>query len=263
VAASNIYVLAIDSVGMVARIGLNGVEIFADPLGEPRVFQTKLNQWLVDGDNRIQLELQPVVDDDGRIVVGDRAFAVELVRGVHGRVPGPEGILLSYRWSAEEEPIDPSAEIPTWRWTRPFMAADSFGRWSWQDAAPAPMTLEARAAIVAKVEAVHAALVQRDQAALSRLFRPKNEELARAFDLPLDELEADQAEHFRSCFGSTSWAMEPFDPDAIDLVPMADGRLVRAEGLGGRPPLRGTSGDGPFVCGMTLTRVGADWIIVR
>jgi hypothetical protein len=263
VAASIIYVLAVDSVGMVARIWLNGVEIFADPLGEPRVFQTKLNQWIVQGENRIELELQPVVDDDDQIVGGDRAFAVELVRGEHGTVPGPEATLLSYRWTSDEAPLDPCADIPTWSWVRSFATADAFGRWSWQDAPPAPLSLESRVAIVAKVEAVHSALERHDEAALSELLRPKNQELARAFDLPLGELESDQAEHFRSCFGSAAWAMEPFEPDAIDLVPMADGRLVRAQGPGGRPPLRGTSGDGPFVYGMTLTVVGGDWVIVR
>ena len=130
------FVLEVETEGLAVSVRVNDVEIFADGSGKQRAFQTKINGWVVEGKNDVEVWLGPVLDDEGRPFVGQRAFQATVIRGHHGEDPGPAGRILSYTFDLGRDLLDYETILPMWNAS--FDAGPAFGRWAWQDAPASP-----------------------------------------------------------------------------------------------------------------------------
>ncbi len=257
------HVLSVECEGLVARVTLNGVEVFAEWEGASRVTQTKVDAMVVEGANALEVQLTPMTDDEGRPLAVDRLFRLELVRGVHGEDPGDAGRVARWAWDEGRAPVEPG--VLTGVWARQFIVTDeqSHGRWAWQDAPSAAALPIDPAELVAVVRAVHDALSARDVAAVEGLTTLKSEELARALGVDLAEVLEGQREMWSENFADPAWRVEPFDPAAIAAVPMVDGRLVKLTDPYGAPPVKGSTSERPVGFAITVTRVNGLWVIAR
>ena len=257
------HVLQVETEGLVARVTLNDIEVFADWEGARRVAQTKLDPYLVEGDNRLDVALTPMTDDEGNVLPGDQSITVTLIRGEHGVDPGDAGRLARFAWKPGDIPVEPGTL--TSMWARQFVVRPehAHGRWAWQDAPARAPTAEDAQALVALAGEVHAALAARDAAALLALTVLRDHELARAVEIPEEEMRAEQEAYYADWFGAPDWAMEPFDPTALAATAFARGRLVRVTDPYGGPALKG-GGDGRrFAFQVVATRVDERWTLAR
>lgn len=261
--ASILYVLDLETEGLVVRVALNGVDVFNDWEGARRIAQSKLNPYVIEGSNALEVFLTPMTDDAGSALDVDRVFRLALYRGEHGALPDDTSRIASYTWRAAESPVEPG--VLTGVWGRQFTVSPalSFGRWTWQDApAVAPREEDARE-LMTLAEILHGALARRDAATVMTLTDLRTRELARALDLPVDEVRDEQASWLSEFFASPAWALEPFDPGSLAASPYARGRLVRITDAYGAAPIKGTDGERPFAFAFAATRVDGLWAIAR
>lgn len=257
------HVLQVESEGLVARVTLNGVEVFAEWEGASRIAQTKVDPMIVEGANALEVELTPMTDDEGRPLAIDTVFRLELIRGVHGEDPGDAGRVARWAWDAGRYPVEPGELSGVW--ARQFMVADeqAHGRWAWQDAPSAAAQPIDPLDLVAVVRAVHDALVARDVAAVESLTALKSDEMARALGVDVSEVIEGQREMWAEVFADPDWRVEPFDPAAIAAVPMAEGRLVKLTDPYGAPPVKGSTSERAVGFPIVVTRVNGAWVIAR
>lgn len=257
------HVLQVETAGLVAQVTLNDVEVFADWEGARRVAQTKLDPYLVEGDNRLEVALTPMTDDQGRPLPVEASLVVTLIRGEHGVDPGDAGRVARFAWSPGELPVTPGELTGVWSRQFTVRAEHAHGRWAWQDAPARAPTADDAQALIALAGELHAALAARDGDALAALTALRDGELARALELPADELRAEQSEHYRAWFAEPDWAMDPFDPGAFAATAFARGRLVRVTDPVGGPALKGHGGGRRFAFSVTATRVDGAWVLAR
>lgn len=258
---SLLYVLQVECTGVVAQVMLNGVDVFADWEGAARVVQTKVNPYIVEGPNALEVSVTAMTDDDGVALPVERMLRVALVRGPHGADPGPAGRIAQYTWDEAQTPVTPGQL--TGVWGRQFTVApeQAFGRWAWQSAPPPGP--DAIPALVQLAASVHAALEARDAAALAALTALRDAELARALDVPEDEFRAEQSALWADWFSAPDFRVDPFDPAALAAVPQARGRLVRVTDPYGGPPLQGAAGDRRFAFAFAACQHEGAWVIAR
>jgi hypothetical protein len=254
-----IYVLEVQSEGLAAEILVNGASAFHEPLGAARFLQTKLNPFLVPGENEIEVMLgpPPPPPDGEPAPAGNRAFKLRAFRAEWG-VEGPDEALADFTYGSEPE-LPEQGRVSVIK--LPFDAGAAHGRWAHQDARP--FSPADRAAVVGVVLEAHAALAARDAAALGALTSTKREELARALDTPADELAADERAYLQGFFQAHDWKLAPIDPAALVLSPTAGGRLVQVTDASGRPPLRGVGGGKVMAMSVTVSHLAGGWRIVR
>ena len=258
-----IYVLDVACEGLVAQVTLNGVDVFNEWEGRARQFQSKLNPYVVDGSNNLELALTPMTDDEGRALEVPRAITVKLIAGEHGADPGPQGVIATFRWDEATMPVAPGELTGVWGRQFTVIAERAFGRWVWQDAPDTPPGEADARALVALAEQVHAAMVARDVDAMIALTTLKSYELARALDVPASEIDEGQRELFQELFSDPTWRVAPFDPSELAAVPCAGGRMVRVTDPTGGPPLVAATDERPFAFGFLATRHSGRWTIVR
>jgi len=258
-----IYVLDVACEGLVAQVSLNGIDVFNEWEGRARQFQAKLNPYIVEGSNRLELSVAPMTDDEGRALEVPRAITVKLIAGEHGSEPGPQGVVATFRWDEGTMPVPPGELTSVWGRQFTVIPERAFGRWVWQDA-PDPPPLEADArALVALAGEVHAALVAKDIDAMLALTALKSQELARALDVPVSEIDEGQRDLYDGLFSDPTWRVAPFDPSQLAAVPCAEGRMVRVTDASGAPPLVAATDERPFAFGFLAARYSGRWTIVR
>ena len=258
-----IYVLDVACEGLVAQLTLNGIDVFNEWEGRARQVQAKLNPYIVEGANNLELSLTPMTDDEGKALPVPHAIVVKILAGEHGKDPGAGGMVATFRWDEAAMPV-PAGEL-TGIWGRQFSvpAERAYGRWVWQDAPDtAPGEADARA-LVSLAGEVHAALASRDVERMIELTSLKSAELALALDVPVAEIDEGQRELFGELFAAPSWRVAPFDPAQLAAVPCAGGRMVRVTDAFGGPPLVAGTDLRPFAFGFLATRYSGHWTIVR
>jgi hypothetical protein len=258
-----IYVLEVSCEGVVAQVTLNGVDVFTEWEGRARQVQSKLNPYLFDGANNLELALTAMTDDEGAPIPGAHAMTVTLIAGEHGVDPGPQGAVATFRWDEAAMPVPPGELTGVWGRQFTVPSERATGRWSWQDAPATPPGEADARELVALAASVHAALSARDIDAMLALTALKSAELARALDTPLEEIEEGQRELFGELFGEPSWRVAPFDPSQLAAVPCAGGRMVRVTDPAGGPAIIAATADRPFAFGFLATRYEGRWTIVR
>ena len=259
--SSFLYVIAIESHLLNFQILLNDVPVRQSLNGRTVNSQAKVNQWVVEGANVLEVRLGLPLGGAAEARAGDASsFRLKLVGGEHGREPGPEAALVEYIWDAAAQPVGESMVTV---FSQEFRAAISFGRWRWQDSPPAPLTESDKQEIVGLIRKAHRALSDKDVGALTELLKLNSEEMSRAMGIEEEELVTGQSEFFSFLFESDDWRVDPLEESALVFEPAAGGRLVAVTQAGGRPLLKGEGGGGQYAVSFMVGRVAGAWHILR
>jgi hypothetical protein len=257
--STRIYVLEVKSEGLVVELRLNGATVFEELAGGARFLQTKLDPYVIEGDNALDVVVGPPPPaGEGAPPPPAKALELRAFTTLWG-VASPDEALGAFTFDEGEHPLPEAGRARVARLA--FTPPEAHGRWLWQDAPPFGPADEGDA--LAAVLDVHRALATRDADALDTLTEVKMAELARALDVPADELRADQRAHYGRLFQAADYRVAPIDPTRVRFAPSDDGRLVRALDADGGPPVRAVSGGRRFALGLTLSRVGGSMKVVR
>lgn len=262
---SLLYVLQVESARVRARVQFNSFEVYFEGSGSRRIVQTKVNPYVIAGENRVRVSLGPELDDEGNPRPRVGAFELMLIVGEHGKDPGPEAVRMRWQWPqvGVDMPLEQAAVTPVWEQAFEVSERDSFGRWAWQDAPADKLTDADLDDITAVVRLMHTAFANRDAAALEMVLRHKHDELSRALDVPLEEIELGFRDYLVDLFKDPDGQMEPFYPEDLLLSPVAGGRVVQVTDLGGDPPIQGTWNGEGFAYRITMSRIDGGWTIIR
>ena len=259
--SSFLYVIAIESDQLNFQIFFNDVPVCQALSGGTVNSETKVNQWIVEGTNLLEIRLGlPSGSGPQAQTDNSSSFQLKLFGGEHGRLPDPQDALVEFIWDVSAQPLgEPMATV----FTKEFQAEISFGRWHWQDVPPAPLTESDKQELVQLISKIHRALSNEDVSALTELLKLHSEEMARALDIEEEVLIMGQKEFFSSLFESDGWRMEPLEESALVFKPVAGGRLVEVTRAGGLALLRGESSGGQYAMSFMFGRVAGEWRVLR
>ncbi len=251
-----IYALEVQCNGLLVQVLLNGVAVFEEAAAGFRFTQLKLNPWIVDGPNQLEVLTGP---PPGQELGKDAELKLLVIKGPHGQEPGPDADVVSFTWNEADAPLESDQIVRVL--DSPVPVDEGHGRWAWQDASPYAQGDEGDMA--ALVQQAGQVLASRDSAGYLALLALKTEEMSRALNVPAAELQKDISDVLRERFAADDWQVEPVDPAALRYAPTAGGRLVRITDDLGRPPLRGMGGGQAFETSMTVSHLAQGWTVVR
>src|SRR5881628_2025207 len=91
-----LYVIATESTGLRCQILVNDVPIKKSD-GGPVTSETNVNQWIIEGSNRLEIRLALPSDQRSEKAADDaRSLQVRLFAGEHGTQPSPEAALIEF-----------------------------------------------------------------------------------------------------------------------------------------------------------------------
>ena len=248
--AAQMFVLELQVRGLRVRARLNDIVVFEGLVTERKIVQVKLNPWIIEGRNLITLELAAAGTNGP-------SMRLAVLRGEHGKEPGPEGRLASFEWER------PAGAVLAEVWRTEFNAQAGFGRWAWQDAPEGPLSETDQSAIGSLIKAMAAALRSRDAAAIEKLLAVKNTEMPMALGIDAGNYAQGQDAFFGGLFSSSEWIVSSWDSEQLRITPQAGGRLATVTGPRGEPPISGSAGDRRFLLPVTVGRIRGEWRIVR
>lgn len=258
---TRIFVLDVRSEGLVVELSLNGATVFEEHAGGARSLQTKLDPYVIEGENVIDVLVGPPPPPPPGappLPPPAKALALRAFTTLWG-VASPDAPLASFTFDEADHALPEAGRARVARLA--FTPPEAHGRWAWQDAAPfGPADADDALAVV--IEA-HRALAGKDAGALDALTALKTEELARALDVPAAELAEDQRDHYEKLFAAPDFRVAPLDPTRVRFAAGAEGRLVRALDADGGPPLRAVAHGKRVALGLTLSRVAGAMRVVR
>ncbi len=261
-----IYALEAAIRGLFGEVLVNGVSVFRHTGRTSRSKATKINGWVVTGTNTVEVRLSaPWTTPTPPQGDASPMFQTRLIGAPHGAIPDSGATLVDFTWSAEESPLPPL--VPTEVMSADF-TANGYGPWAWEGAVNAPLGDADRAEAIEFLGEIAAALRLRDAFVVAGFFQLKHEELARALDVPFEDLEAGHRSLLQRWFADPAWTMEPPNGAAVVLREGAGGRVFEALGPTGGPALEGRTGASAGTVGaipipLFLARVGDAWTVVR
>ncbi|MFM2041457.1 MAG: hypothetical protein RLY86_33 [Pseudomonadota bacterium] len=195
-----------------------------------RTIASKINHWLIDGDNSIVITLRPLT------VPPDLPdYETSLIGGRQGEMPGPDDTL--FRFSLRDLPdptilaVDTAVEVA--RVTLPV--SHGFGRWAWQDAEPLAATQQDQILTAYQRIATALATGAIDDAVgqLDLMIR----ERSRSLGVPETEIRDDLRDAVGQALGGPPPRIIATPAEAVSVTPMAGGRLALVTAPDGGAPI--------------------------
>jgi hypothetical protein len=253
-AAPYLYVLELQCSGLHVRGLLNDVNIAENGPEVEKISQFKLNPWIVDGQNKIEVQAA-APPPEGKFP--GRHLVVTLMAGPHGQEPPPGSELAKFdpRKDLQVQPGEPKTV-----WQHTFAASPSFGRWAWQDAEPATLSPAVQADIVAALRSFRAALNSHATETALAMNKVRIAELARATGVPEERLRKGFA---GACEQWAPSEAPPLTPETLVFSLEAGGRVILVTRKDGAPILSSAT-SGPFTDRqLYVSRIRGSWTIIR
>ena len=219
--ADRFYLFAIGHEGLATELWFNGVLLDQDPNGSFKNRKFPNNLYVVEGENTLKLKIglagqPPRMPETPELKA--RLYEIPPEELNANQLPEP---LAELTFPGAEAPTFP-AELET-----TVKIQSPFPRWSWQDAEPMDVSDGATVReCLDLVERLHKALTAKDLQTVMDLVSTKTEETAQAYYIPMNERISDQQTFFEEIFADAQFAMEPYDAQNMELVPMADDKLI-------------------------------------
>ncbi len=250
-----LFVLEVRSRGVGVACTWNGVEVYAKNLGRTSIAQTKLNPWVIEGENEGRAIFRPVeVPARGGEAPGSSFLLLRVIRGRQGE--RTETVLSEFEWRAGQGPF-PRA------WRDTVRIGEAFGRWLWEAAPRAPLDALGRQAILALLNRLRDSMLNADAPAVAEMFRVKNEEMSRALGLDPVEVQTGMSGFLAPFFAAADRRLEPLVEAGLQFREQAQGRLVAILHPDGGAAIRGVASGVSLEIPVSVTRSGRQWVIVR
>jgi hypothetical protein len=229
-----LYVITIDSQDCELIVKLNDVRQYLKTDAEYASFSAKLNPWLVEGANRLEVLGRPVT----KVASGSAASQESKPRLEIKIFKGRQGLPLSQAQLLLEKSIEKKQLLasPGGAWSA--MVSDSLLisslEWQplWIKIPPNEVSLEESVEFIQRYRAL---IEAKDGGALIEAHRPRIENQSLALGLPKGRLEASLLSMLDE-LSSKPWTVAP--TQQLRSQKEGEGRLTRTEGSNGGPALR-------------------------
>lgn len=233
-----LLLLRLQALDCVAEAHLNGVPVLRAGPGEgPRCLP--VHEYLVEGDNEMQLVVDPVVPGGSRpprLVRTPTGASLRLLLPRAGQ-PGSEHsarTLAAVDWAAPEGTLVQPPVVERHTVSLPV----KLPRWRWFDAPPVADAAAVQPLVAAFVQQLAVSLAQGDPEPFLAAARVRFEDLSVAYQQPMAELAARWRDRIQRL--AATRALQPVLPALSDVVlrPCAGGRLLECVAPDGEPVLR-------------------------
>lgn len=252
-----------------AELYVNGIPLRRKSHPGDRFASLAAHQYLIGGDNRLELLVEPgptpsrarAVEERTRAMPGSAAIARIVRYEAGGFANHEEGeVLAEVKWEGEADTREafPKSAGAT-------VALGSRSRWSWQDAPPLTLDEATRAEIEGVLSTVSRCFEQGDPAPLLRLLAPRFDEGIRAYPVNDRETLTRELSAYVNEVAHDGWKVRPLDPEGFDFRLCAGDRMVELVDRDWLPSLRFFAPDEPEPYGyvMFLARIDGRLAIVR
>lgn len=256
------HVLQLNTYGLSAVIGINRAHTVVDRNGAGVGTIRPINEWVMPGENTLDILLAPAEGDPGVDTAEVKAalFVADPARGDDA----PATTLVQFAW-----PLPPPA-----RASLPYMVSMPFAVTSpppttlWVDAPViADLTEADRNDILAVIERYRAALLDHDASTAFTLMEYRYRDVARAHGHDQDAMETSVREHYAELFARAPLHCPPLSRAEAVFTLVGAGKVVMVNRGLGTHALHFESGTAPtrtfFDIGIHMARIDGLWTIVR
>ncbi len=255
------YAMVLDAQAIGFGVVLNGIPLVQSEPSNRINSTTKITGWLVPGQNVAELRLHALPPPTALPRTPPPAPP-----------PQPEFTILFHEFRAglgsegntDLQRFSYDASISTLPLTRTLsFAASDIPTWAWVRAAAVSPTAADRSEILSLLQGFMTELQARDVATAAERLTPMLHEQAVALGTSADELNASFEQFVMGLSGADDWHVTPLDDAELNLVPIAGGRLQKAERRGRAPAVQARSSNGSYLFEPYLCKLDGKWLIIR
>ena len=229
-----IFYLNVRAQDCTAEIRLNDAPMFAVVREHPQSALPTISEWVIDGENLLEVHVHELGDDP--------RIRVALCQATLGDVPmpGTERELMLIEWPPAPVPDAPAAALPELPFALHRVAAiqQPWGRWYWQDSPSFPLDSNTTAAVLAWVRDLHATLVAGSVDTLIAHSHVKFKEVAPAYDMTTADATLRIQQAWQGLRSHGDFELAPFDEADLDFRLHCGNRIVEPTTLAGEPIIR-------------------------
>lgn len=250
------YCFDLQSLGAIAALRVNGVEVGASWDALPRIVALDFGHAVMRGENRVELLLGPLADEP------ECELSLYSVPQDHRKHPFERFV----HWVLTRNEIDPGSEAALERVVdHTFWLADAPTAWCWDRG----RTFDARehgAELADLVATLHAAFTAKNLRPIHSASRFAIEERAAALGVSPDSVRGEWLAALSEAFVDETFRAEPLRADTLRFETAFGGRLVHARAEGARHPLsgrRGSEAERAVVLPLSFAHLDGRWQVVR
>lgn len=230
--ASIEHVVEIMALKVGASLRVNGFGVFGAWSGRPAVMTSNLGGYLIEGWNRVEVDLERVPPPEG--LDGDPVFEMRLFGAPRGEPRTPAEMWLGLSWTPD------TIALRDRGFTRicdhRFAISSAPAKWRFLSA-PALSPEAAATAAGAVVGELASALRARKLDPVGRVLGMRFTELALGADVSRAEIEDAYLLPIGDMMAVSSFTVEAAAPGDLEVVPAFDGRVHHVRARGGRAPV--------------------------
>jgi hypothetical protein len=113
------------------------------------------------------------------------------------------------------------------------------------------------------ISSLHSALINQDIAALRSAFQNKNQRIANAFGVPIEQAESAQEEFYNQLFTVAGYTVLPLDTNQLEFKPITEVNLVHVTGPDGGPAITVDSDELVFSLRFYFSQIEGQWTFVE
>lgn len=239
------YQLSIENRNLVVAVKINDVLVHSDRDNRVPHYEMSINQWLFNDENTIAVNLSVAPNMEELSETVECSIAVEEIVVQGDSQKKTTLTTLAYNHANED------MQFPILL-NNTFTIDTSFPVWKWRsglefDADNLPYDM-----IIAFTEKIVHALKAKDGTAVAELLRTKNEELANAYYIPINERLHDSTAFFEKLFAMDGWDIIPPDYGSMVMQLQAENKLLLVANSRGKPLIQTPVLDDDFRFGIPL-----------
>ncbi len=252
------YFLDISSIGVQADIGLNDVPIVTDGKGAGVRTILPVNEWIWSGQNH--LTVQVAWPGNKPHAPGLAELKVSLFEAdPKSDFPEPMKVHAEAVWPLPTEP-----ELYPHRFAVPMNIEFAPPTRLWAEAEPiGKVTDEHKAEIIALVEQLRAALMDRNAKAALKLLTYRYQDEARAYGTTAEGLLANVAKQYEIMWAEPSPKSAPLDPEAASFIVGSSKKILKVAGPNFKEALVIQTQEAEYQIPIFAARVSGRWLIAR
>ncbi|MEX0326384.1 MAG: hypothetical protein AB3N33_09890 [Puniceicoccaceae bacterium] len=113
------------------------------------------------------------------------------------------------------------------------------------------------------ISSLHSALMNQDIEALKAAFLNKNQRIANAFGVPIEQVESAQEEFYSQLFAVAGYTVLPLDTNQLEFTPISEVNLVHVTGPDGGAVLTIDSDELVFSLQFFFSEIESQWLFVE
>jgi hypothetical protein len=251
------YVLESQCIGLGYKVYINGVPVSEGDDGSRSVQQSKISQWLINGSNRVDVELYKLTDES-KIVTSD--FKVTLLKGELGKEPGTEGVLLDYSWDEQISPISiTNSIVKSFEFEVIGLPAD----WLWLSANTAEISHSDKIEIVKLLKLIYLLFKSTDIPNIMKFLQIKHREIASAMGITQSQIEQGLAMHLKNIWSDPEWKILTVNWENLLITPLSNNRLYSIKTYEKGSIIQIETPNKKYMLDLIISKVAGRWTIVR